>query len=74
MFAAAANGDLQTMRRPDDPPWATPLAWATRRGHEEVVRLLAAKCQRDCPASSSSASPVSRYTVQVSCGLAPRLR
>jgi ankyrin repeat protein len=25
---------------PDDPPWATPLAWATRRGHDEIVRLL----------------------------------
>lgn len=25
---------------PDDPPWATPLAWATRRGHDEVVRIL----------------------------------
>jgi len=26
---------------PDDPPWATPLAWATRRGHPGIVRLLA---------------------------------
>jgi predicted patatin/cPLA2 family phospholipase len=25
---------------PDDPPWATPLAWATRRGHTEIVRIL----------------------------------
>jgi hypothetical protein len=25
---------------PDDPPWATPLAWATRRGHREVVEIL----------------------------------
>ena len=25
---------------PDDPAWATPLAWATRRGHAEIVRLL----------------------------------
>lgn len=25
---------------PDDPPWATPLALATRRGHHEVVELL----------------------------------
>jgi hypothetical protein len=25
---------------PDDPPWATPLAWATRRGHARVVALL----------------------------------
>jgi hypothetical protein len=23
-----------------DPPWATPLAWATRRGHLDIVRLL----------------------------------
>ena len=23
-----------------DPPWATPLAWATRRGHSEIVALL----------------------------------
>jgi hypothetical protein len=25
---------------PDDPPWATPLAWAVRRGHHQVVELL----------------------------------
>jgi hypothetical protein len=28
---------------PDDSPdllWATPLAWATRRGHSEIVELL----------------------------------
>ena len=25
---------------PDDPAWATPLAWAKRRGHEEIARLL----------------------------------
>ena len=25
---------------PDDPEWATPLAWATRRGHDEIARLL----------------------------------
>jgi len=25
---------------PDDPPWATPLAWATRRGHTEITELL----------------------------------
>src|SRR5258708_5734805 len=25
---------------PDDPPWATPLAWATRRGHQEILDLL----------------------------------
>jgi ankyrin repeat protein len=25
---------------PDDPPWATPLAWAIRRGHTEIARLL----------------------------------
>ena len=24
----------------DDPPWATPLAWATRRGHGEIAELL----------------------------------
>ncbi|MGI8601369.1 MAG: ankyrin repeat domain-containing protein [Verrucomicrobiales bacterium] len=24
---------------PDDEPWATPLAWATRRGHGEIVEL-----------------------------------
>lgn len=27
-------------RLPDDPPWATPLALATHRGHEHVVELL----------------------------------
>jgi ankyrin repeat protein len=25
---------------PDDEPWATPLAWATRRGHGNLVELL----------------------------------
>jgi ankyrin repeat protein len=25
---------------PDDRPWATPLAWAERRGHAEVARIL----------------------------------
>jgi len=25
---------------PDDPPWATPLAWAERRGHAEVAEIL----------------------------------
>ena len=25
---------------PDDPPWATPLAWATRRGHAEIADSL----------------------------------
>jgi len=25
---------------PDDPPWATPLAWAARRGHQEITALL----------------------------------
>jgi len=24
----------------DDPIWATPLAWALRRGHEEIAELL----------------------------------
>jgi hypothetical protein len=25
---------------PDDPPWATPLAWAERRGHAKVAHIL----------------------------------
>jgi hypothetical protein len=25
---------------PDDEPWATPLAWAERRGHTEVAEIL----------------------------------
>ena len=25
---------------PDAEPWATPLAWATKRGHHEIVQLL----------------------------------
>ena len=25
---------------PDDEPWTTPLAWATRRGHTQVVDML----------------------------------
>ena len=24
----------------DDPSWATPLAWATRKGHDEIAELL----------------------------------
>ncbi len=28
------------LNHPDDAPWATPLAWASRRGHHEVVELL----------------------------------
>jgi len=27
---------------PGDPTWATPLAWARRRGHEDIVRILSA--------------------------------
>jgi ankyrin repeat protein len=27
-------------RLPDDPPWATPLAWAIRRGHDRIARTL----------------------------------
>ena len=26
--------------RPDDPPWATPLAWAEKRGHPEIAEIL----------------------------------
>ena len=29
-----------TTNLPDDPPWATPLAWATKRGHDEIAELL----------------------------------
>jgi hypothetical protein len=25
---------------PDDPAWATPLAWAIKRGHAEIAALL----------------------------------
>jgi hypothetical protein len=25
---------------PDDPPWATPLAWAEKRGHAEIAGIL----------------------------------
>ena len=25
---------------PDDPPWATPVAWANKRGHEKIAKLL----------------------------------
>jgi ankyrin repeat protein len=25
---------------PDDEPWATPLAWAERRGHGDIAALL----------------------------------
>jgi ankyrin repeat protein len=33
-----ARGAKTTL--PGDPRWATPLAWATRRGHAAVVDLL----------------------------------
>src|SRR5438132_819857 len=29
-----------TTNLPGDEPWATPLAWASRRGHGEIVELL----------------------------------
>jgi RNA polymerase sigma factor (sigma-70 family) len=38
LLRCGANPNL-----PDDPPdlaWAKPLAWATRRGHEDIVRIL----------------------------------
>jgi hypothetical protein len=25
---------------PDDEPWATPLAWSTRRGHGRITEIL----------------------------------
>jgi hypothetical protein len=25
---------------PDDPPWATPRAWAEKRGHKKIAKLL----------------------------------
>jgi ankyrin repeat protein len=25
---------------PEDPPWATPRAWALRRGHKKIAELL----------------------------------
>jgi hypothetical protein len=25
---------------PEDPPWATPLAWAEKRGHQEIAEVL----------------------------------
>ena len=28
-------------RHPDDPQWATPCAWARRRGHDAIAQLLA---------------------------------
>jgi hypothetical protein len=31
----AARGAPKSL--PDDPPWATPLAWATRRGHDKIA-------------------------------------
>ena len=49
---AALNGKLQMVEfllkrgapptMPGDPPWATPIALATHRGHDEVVCLLSA--------------------------------
>jgi ankyrin repeat protein len=49
----AALGDLPDMvalllergaptNLPDDEPWATPLAWATRRSHPRIVEMLRA--------------------------------
>lgn len=34
---------------PDDPPWATPLAWATRRGHQGIIELLEQYEKADAP-------------------------
>jgi ankyrin repeat protein len=34
---------------PDDPPWATPLAWATRRGHDKIATLLSQLTSRSLP-------------------------
>ncbi len=31
-----------TPNLPDDPRWARPLAWASRRGHADIVSLLRA--------------------------------
>ena len=38
----AAAAPRRRPNLPDDPPWATPLAWATRRGHGEIAELLEA--------------------------------
>jgi hypothetical protein len=38
----------------DDPPWATPRAWATRRRHDDIVQLL-----REC---ETSGTPPARGT------------
>jgi ankyrin repeat protein len=33
-----ARGALPNLR--DDEPWATPLAWASRRGHDGIAEIL----------------------------------
>jgi hypothetical protein len=30
------------VKPPDDEPWATPLAWAERRGHQQIASILRA--------------------------------
>jgi hypothetical protein len=30
------------VNHPDDEPWATPLAWAERRGHQQIAAMLRA--------------------------------
>ena len=43
-FVACADGDLDrgaATDLPGDEPWATPLAWARRRGLENIAALLA---------------------------------
>jgi hypothetical protein len=49
-ICAAVAGDADALRRllergagtnlPGDEPWATPLAWATRRGHGRIAEIL----------------------------------
>jgi hypothetical protein len=39
-WSVGLGTDVWALFRPDDPPWATPLAWATRRKHPAIADLL----------------------------------
>ena len=53
----------------DDPPWATPLAWATRRGHHEIVELLQ-RFKKDGSLPSTGIEEYERlaHDLQEACG------
>ena len=39
-WSSSCSSVARRRRLPDDPAWATPRAWAMRRGHEKIAELL----------------------------------